>query len=121
MMRRFQPQNRLFFGRGAGLLLLFAGCAWMPPGGEHAEFMEPPPMERTLSQASRQEPVAPCSCLNPTRRLRRVRVYRTTAGPMSLRDEHRTLGEVLDASPGGSIDNAGIFNVKLAEAMEFAL
>jgi NodT family efflux transporter outer membrane factor (OMF) lipoprotein len=59
MMRRFQPQNRLFFGPGAGLLLLFAGCAWMPPGGEHAEFMEPPPMERTLSQASRQEPVAP--------------------------------------------------------------
>ena len=59
MMRRFQPQNWLFFGPGAGFLLLFAGCAWMPPGGEHAEFMDPPPMDRTLSQASRQEPVAP--------------------------------------------------------------
>jgi outer membrane protein TolC len=59
MMRRFQPQNWLFFGSGAGFLLLFAGCAWMPPGEEHAEFMEPPPMDRTLSQASRQEPVAP--------------------------------------------------------------
>lgn len=59
MMRRFQPQRWLFFGPGAGFLLLFAGCASMPPGGERAEFQEPPPMERTLSKASRQEPVAP--------------------------------------------------------------
>ena len=35
--------------------------------------------------------------------------------------KHRTLGELHDASPGGSIDNAGIFNAKFAEAMEFAL
>ncbi|MGB6324742.1 MAG: efflux transporter outer membrane subunit [Methylocella sp.] len=54
MMRRFQPQNRLFFGPGAGFLLLFAGCASMPPGGERAGFMEPPSMQRTLSMASRQ-------------------------------------------------------------------
>ena len=54
MMRRFQPQNWLFFAPGAGFVLLLSGCAWMPPGGEHAEFMEPPPMERTLSEASRQ-------------------------------------------------------------------
>ncbi len=40
---------------------------------------------------------------------------------MSLHDKHRTLGELHDASPGGSIDNADNFNVKLAEAMEFAL
>ncbi len=42
------------FGLGTGLLLLFAGCASMPPGGERAEFQEPPAMERTLSEASRQ-------------------------------------------------------------------
>ncbi|MGA7385125.1 MAG: efflux transporter outer membrane subunit [Methylocella sp.] len=59
MMRRFQPQTRLFFGPGAGFLLLFGGCASMPPGGERAEFLEPPSMERTLSKASRQEPAAP--------------------------------------------------------------
>jgi NodT family efflux transporter outer membrane factor (OMF) lipoprotein len=58
MMRRFQPQRWLFFGPGAGFVLLFSGCASMPPGGEHAEFMEPPPMERILSQAGRQEPGA---------------------------------------------------------------
>ncbi|MGB6174762.1 MAG: TolC family protein, partial [Methylocella sp.] len=55
MMRRFQPQNRLFFGSGAGFLLLFAGCASMPPGGDRAEFMQPPAIERTLSQAAKQE------------------------------------------------------------------
>ena len=54
MMRRSLPQKWLFFAPGAGFVLLLSGCAWMPPGGEHAEFMEPPPMERTLSEASRQ-------------------------------------------------------------------
>jgi hypothetical protein len=39
MMRRFQPQNRLFFGPGAGFLLLLAGCPSMPPGGERAEWL----------------------------------------------------------------------------------
>lgn len=53
MMRRSLPQKWLFFAPGAGFVLLLSGCAWMPPGGEHAEFMEPPPMERTLSEASR--------------------------------------------------------------------
>ncbi|PNE12449.1 MAG: histidine kinase [Beijerinckiaceae bacterium] len=54
MIRRSLPQKWLFFAPGAGFVLVLSGCAWMPPGGEHAEFMEPPPMERTLSKASRQ-------------------------------------------------------------------
>jgi NodT family efflux transporter outer membrane factor (OMF) lipoprotein len=54
MIRRSLPQKWLYFAPGAGFVLLLSGCAWMPPGGEHAEFMEPPPMERTLSKASRQ-------------------------------------------------------------------
>jgi NodT family efflux transporter outer membrane factor (OMF) lipoprotein len=54
MIRRSLPQKWLFFAPGAGFVLLLSGCAWMPPGGEHAEFMEPPAMERTLSKASRQ-------------------------------------------------------------------
>ncbi len=58
MIRRSLPQKWLFFAPGAGFVLLLSGCAWMPPGGEHAEFMEPPPMERILSQAGRQEPGA---------------------------------------------------------------
>jgi hypothetical protein len=52
MMRRFQPQNRLFFGPGAGFVLLFSGCASMPPGGERAAFQEPPPMERKSEAGS---------------------------------------------------------------------
>jgi hypothetical protein len=62
MIRRSLPQKWLFFAPGAGFVLLLSGCAWMPPGGERAEFQEPPPMERTLSQASRQEPIAPLWC-----------------------------------------------------------
>jgi NodT family efflux transporter outer membrane factor (OMF) lipoprotein len=58
MIRQSLPQKWLFFAPGAGFVLLLSGCAWMPPGGEHAEFMEPPPMERILSQAGRQEPGA---------------------------------------------------------------
>jgi NodT family efflux transporter outer membrane factor (OMF) lipoprotein len=54
MIRRSLPQKWLFFAPGAGFVFLLSGCAWMPPGGEHAEFMEPPPMERTLSKASQQ-------------------------------------------------------------------
>ncbi|MFZ3324616.1 MAG: efflux transporter outer membrane subunit [Methylocella sp.] len=53
MMRRFQPQNWLFFAPGLGFPLLLAGCASMPPGGERADFQEPPAMEHTLSEASR--------------------------------------------------------------------
>ena len=59
MMRRFQPQNWLFFGPGAGLLLLFAGCAWTPPGGERAEFLEPPSMKSALPQAVPPQAAAP--------------------------------------------------------------
>jgi NodT family efflux transporter outer membrane factor (OMF) lipoprotein len=42
-----------------GCQLLLAGCAWMPPGGERAEFQEPPPMERILSQAGLKDGPAP--------------------------------------------------------------
>ena len=63
MIRRSLPQNRLFFGPGAGFLLLFAGCAWMPPGGEHAEFMEPPPMEPHLVPGQPPRAGRPSQCL----------------------------------------------------------
>ncbi len=48
--------NRRFLSLvpGAAFPLLLAGCAFMPPGRERAEFQEPPSMERTLSKASRQ-------------------------------------------------------------------
>jgi NodT family efflux transporter outer membrane factor (OMF) lipoprotein len=59
MMRRFQPQNRLFFGLGTGLLLLFAGCASMPPGGERAEFLDPPLVNSVLPQALLKQPAVP--------------------------------------------------------------
>ena len=59
MMRRSQPQKWLCSGPGAGFLLLLAGCAWIPPGGERAEFQEPPPIGRTLPQISRQEAATP--------------------------------------------------------------
>jgi NodT family efflux transporter outer membrane factor (OMF) lipoprotein len=52
------PQKGLSFAPGAGLLLLFAGCAWMPPGVDRAAFHEPPPMESALSQVSRQQAAA---------------------------------------------------------------
>jgi NodT family efflux transporter outer membrane factor (OMF) lipoprotein len=58
-MRRFQPQNRLFFGLGTGLLLLFAGCASMPPGGERAEFLDPPSVNSVLPQALSKQPAVP--------------------------------------------------------------
>lgn len=41
----------------AWLLLSCAGCAWMPAEGERAEFLEPPPMERTLATTARHEGV----------------------------------------------------------------
>jgi NodT family efflux transporter outer membrane factor (OMF) lipoprotein len=35
---------------GAGLLLLSAGCAWMPSEIERADFLEPPSVERTVAK-----------------------------------------------------------------------
>jgi NodT family efflux transporter outer membrane factor (OMF) lipoprotein len=43
---------------GSSLLLLIAGCASMPNAGEHAEFLEPPPMSSVLPQAKPQEAAA---------------------------------------------------------------
>ena len=40
-------------------LLLCAGCAWIPPGEEPAEFLEPDSMEETLSHATHHEPEDP--------------------------------------------------------------
>ncbi len=39
---------------GFGIPLLLGGCAFMPRGGERAEFRDPPPMDRTLSKAKEQ-------------------------------------------------------------------
>ena len=54
MIRRSLPQKWLFFAPGFGFPLLLAGCAWMPPEGERADFQGPPAMERILSNVSRQ-------------------------------------------------------------------
>lgn len=47
------------FAFGLCGLLLCAGCAWIPPGEEPAEFLEPHSMEETLSHASHHEPEDP--------------------------------------------------------------
>ena len=41
-----------------GLMLLFAGCASMPNGGERAEFLDPLPMTSVLPQANPEEAAA---------------------------------------------------------------
>lgn len=53
MIRRF-----LSMVPGAGFLVLLAGCASMPPGGERAEFLEPPSMNSVLPQANRRDDTA---------------------------------------------------------------
>ncbi|MCO6441620.1 MAG: efflux transporter outer membrane subunit [Nitrococcus mobilis] len=57
----FQPVSRWLrlCGFGVGHLLLGAGCAWIPPGGERAQYLEPPSMEHTLSHAAHHEPESP--------------------------------------------------------------
>jgi len=47
------------FAFGLCGLLLCAGCAWIPPGEEPAEFLEPDSMEETLSHAAHHEPEDP--------------------------------------------------------------
>jgi outer membrane protein TolC len=49
MIRRF-----LSLVSGFAVPLLHAGCAFMPQGGERAEFRDPPPMDRALSNAKGQ-------------------------------------------------------------------
>ncbi|MCI0599348.1 MAG: efflux transporter outer membrane subunit [Beijerinckiaceae bacterium] len=44
---------------GAAFPLLLAGCASMPPGGERAEFMDPPSMKSALQQAALKQAAAP--------------------------------------------------------------
>jgi NodT family efflux transporter outer membrane factor (OMF) lipoprotein len=47
-------RQRVSFGTSVGLLLMLGACA--NPGKERAEFMNPPPMEQTLSKAAQQNP-----------------------------------------------------------------
>ena len=54
MIRRF-----LSLVPGFAALLLFAGCASMPPGPERAEFRDPPSIERTLSKEAPKEKATP--------------------------------------------------------------
>ena len=39
---------------GVGVSLLLGGRAFLPQGGERAEFLDPQPMDRTLSQAGQR-------------------------------------------------------------------
>ncbi len=57
----FHPVYRRNFLTGLGLapLLLVVGCAWIPEGGKHSEFLKTPSLKHTLSHASQQEPLAP--------------------------------------------------------------
>ena len=49
MIRRF-----LSLVSGVGVSLLLGGRAFLPQGGERAEFRDPQPMDRTLSQAGQR-------------------------------------------------------------------
>lgn len=61
MTCRFRPQKRLLHASGFGALLLFAGCASMPPEPDRADFQEPPPMEQSLAKAGPQAEATPDS------------------------------------------------------------
>jgi len=47
-------RNWLLLAGCACTHLSVSACAWIPPGGERAEFLEPPPMDRTLAAAGRR-------------------------------------------------------------------
>lgn len=59
MMPRPKLQKWLRPACGVPLLLLFAGCAWMPQEGEHAEFLEPPTMNSALPNVATKQKAAP--------------------------------------------------------------
>ena len=44
---------------GFGVPLLLGGCAFMPEGGDRAEFLDPPPMNSALPKALAQQTAAP--------------------------------------------------------------
>ncbi|HYE35160.1 efflux transporter outer membrane subunit [Methylocaldum sp.] len=48
---------RLLAGFGAASLFLIGGCAWIPSGGQRAEFFKPPSMAHKLSEARGGEPL----------------------------------------------------------------
>ncbi|BBA36278.1 RND efflux system, outer membrane lipoprotein, NodT family [Methylocaldum marinum] len=45
------------FGIGALFLIQLWGCAWIPSGGRHAEYLKPPGMAHKLSEARDGEPL----------------------------------------------------------------
>ncbi len=51
-------RRSLVFASSCGVLLLASGCAFMPEGGERAEFLEPPSMKRTFAEAVREKRAA---------------------------------------------------------------
>lgn len=53
-MRRLSLSRNWGFLVCAGVPLAISGCAWIPPGGERAEFLEPPPIDRTLATLGRR-------------------------------------------------------------------
>src|SRR5690606_25945773 len=45
------------FGIGALFLAQIGGCAWIPSGGQRAEYLKPPGMAHKLSEARDGEPL----------------------------------------------------------------
>jgi len=55
---RLSVHRRLLAGFGLGILFLIGGCAWIPSGGQRAEFADAPGMAHKLSEARGKEPLA---------------------------------------------------------------
>lgn len=66
-MRRITPNRSPLFGFTIGFTLLLSSCAWIPPGDKPAEFMEPPSLERTLSDTGHGESLAAAGHWPPER------------------------------------------------------
>lgn len=61
MSLSFVLRRSWLFVLGVGWVLFGAGCAWIPPDGDRAQYLELPSMEETLSHATHHEPEDPIS------------------------------------------------------------
>lgn len=56
-MNRRSARRRLLAGLGLGASFLIGSCAWIPPGGQRAGFVQAPDLARALSEARGGEPL----------------------------------------------------------------